>query len=70
MKNLMNSILKNEVHRVYTPNGTLFAIIVENEDGSVNSFQFSIGKAGNDVAPWANAVADLMNLFIDRCIKL
>lgn len=62
---MVGQILQNEVIRVRTPNGTLFAIIVENEDKSIHSFQFTIGKAGTDVTAWACAMAEMMTL----CIK-
>lgn len=60
------NMLPSEVIRVRTPQGTLFAIVVENHDGTINNFQLTIGKAGNDVAVWANAVAGLMNLVIQK----
>lgn len=59
-------MLPSEAFRIRTPNGTLFAFVIENHDGTINSFQLTIGKAGNDVAVWANAVAELMNLVIAK----
>lgn len=59
-------VLQNEVIRVRTPDGTLFAIVVENDDGSINSFQFTVGKSGTAVTAWANALASIMTLAIKK----
>lgn len=64
------TMLDNEVIRVRTPDGTLFAIVVENADGSLNSVQFTIGKAGASVAAWANALAEVMTLSIQKGASL
>lgn len=60
------NVLASESFRVTTPNGTLFAFIAEKPDGTVDSFQFILGKAGADTAAWASAVAGLMTLLIAK----
>lgn len=63
-------MLENEVIRVRTPDGTLFAIVIENADGTINSFQFTIGKAGNAVTAWATALAGIMTLAVKNGVTL
>ena len=60
----LENTYNSEVIRVRTPNGTLFAFFLENADGTLNSIQLTIGKAGNDISPWAMAVAELMTKLI------
>lgn len=62
--------LENEVIKIRTPDGTLFAIVIENKDGSINSFQFTIGKAGSAVTAWATALAGIMTLAIKNGVTL
>ncbi len=63
-------IMDSEVYRVRTPNGTLTAIIIENHDHTINSFQLLLGKAGNDISPWCDALAGIMTLAINNGVKI
>lgn len=59
---MSTDISNSEVIRVRTPDGTLFAIIMENEDGSPKEVQLSIGKAGSALSAWVYSVAGLITL--------
>ncbi len=61
-----SEIYKSETHRVRTPNGTMYGFIRENPDGTINGFEFIIGKAGNDISPWAQVVGELATLAINN----
>src|SRR5881628_1596462 len=66
----MNSILPSESFRIRTPSGSLTVFVIENEDKTINSFQFFIGKAGNELSAWSSALAAIMNLAIKNGITL
>lgn len=60
------NMLPNASIRIRTPDGTMNVFIIENKDGTVNSFQIAIGKAGLPLGAWAQATAALMTLCIQR----
>ncbi len=56
----------SESIRIRTPDGMLYAIIVENQDGTINHVQLSIGKAGSALSAWVHATAALITLAIQK----
>lgn len=66
----MTEFFKSEVIRVRTPDGTLFAIIMENDDGSPREVQLSFGKAGTALAAWAFSLAGLITMNLQAGMPL
>lgn len=46
--------------RVRTPDGTMFVIVLEDDNGKPAGVHINIGKAGTSVSAWANATAILI----------
>lgn len=59
-------VWKTDVIRVRTPDGTLYATFMKDNEGQLEQVQFSIGKAGAPLAAWANAIATVINLSIKK----
>lgn len=51
--------------RIRTPDGTLF-VMVNEKDGKPESIFLQIGKAGAAVGAWANALAGILTLAIEK----
>lgn len=52
--------------QVPSPDGTMFVTIMEDNVGKPVGVDIHIGKAGAAVAAWANALARIMNVALDR----
>jgi ribosomal protein L11 methylase PrmA len=52
----------NVTERVQTPDGTLFVIIIENEEGIPIMIQVSGAKTGTPVAAWCDALVRVCNI--------
>ena len=63
---MTTQVFESEVIRAKTPDGTLYLLVMENKDKSIAGFKISIGKAGAPVAAWASALAEVMNLAIQK----
>lgn len=65
------TVVYNSINiRVETPDGTMFAHIMENGEGKPCGVQVSIGKAGNAVAAWAQATAVLATKLLESGVAL
>lgn len=54
------------IFRVPSPNGEMFVIVIEDEQGKACEFQIHIGKAGSDVAAWASGLAHLATMLLEH----
>ncbi len=52
--------------RVPTPDGTAFVHIIENREGKPAHVIINIGKAGVSVSAWAEAVARLCTMLLEK----
>ena len=56
--------------RVPTPDGTAFVHVIEGENGKPVHIIVNIGKAGVSVAAWAEAVARLCTMLLNKGVSL
>lgn len=56
----------SELIRVRTPDGTMYVLFMKNKDNTIAGFKITIGKAGAPVAAWASALAEMMNLVLEK----
>jgi hypothetical protein len=63
MKNESNESMTIEVK---TPDGVLYYILCEDEDGQLNKVISIFGKAGTALAAWAFATDCLVNMLLER----
>lgn len=56
----------NLTFRVETPDGTMFVSVMESTDGKPIAISLNIGKAGIAVAIWAQALARITSLALEK----
>ena len=56
---------KSTTYRVYTPDGTMFVNIMEDESANVKGILVNIGKAGSALSAWAQATATMITLALE-----
>lgn len=66
----MSEMFRSTISRVSTPDGTMFVIVAENNDGEPNHVTINIGKAGHALAAWAFALSAVITLGLQNGIKL
>ena len=59
------AVMKGETIQVAAPSGTMFVIVME-VDGRPAQIEVLIGKAGTQVAAWAQASTVLINALLER----
>lgn len=61
---------KSTTYRVYTPDGTMFVNIMEDEEANVKGILVNIGKAGSALSAWAQATATMVTLALSNGVPL
>ena len=56
--------------KVRTPDGTMFVIVLDDDNGKPVGVQINIGKAGSSLSAWANATTALVTKMLDSGIGL
>lgn len=56
--------------KVRTPDGAMFVIVLDNDDGKPVGIHINIGKAGSSLSAWANATAALVTKMLDSGIGI
>jgi len=67
---LPNVAYNSSTIRVETPNGTMFVNILENQQGNPFKVIINLGKAGTPVSAWANALAELCSVLLERGMSI
>lgn len=67
---LNSSILRSTTYRIYTPDGTMFVHIMEDDNNAVQGILVNIGKAGTRVSAWAQSVASIITLALSSGASL
>lgn len=66
---LNSNMLRSTSYRVYTPSGTMFVNIME-EDAKIVGILVNIGKAGSELSAWAQALASMVTVALNNNVSL
>jgi len=62
-------MLRSTSYRIYTPSGTMFVNIME-EDDKVKGILVNIGKSGSELSAWAQALASMVTVALNNGVSL